>query len=49
MPESKVYFSDLRTSFKENLPSKLMRLMTEAGLEETVSSRNLAAIKLHFG
>ncbi|MDZ7696897.1 MAG: DUF362 domain-containing protein [Deltaproteobacteria bacterium] len=49
MSESKVYFSDLRTSFKENLPSKLMRLMTEAGLEETVRPRNLAAIKLHFG
>jgi uncharacterized Fe-S center protein len=49
MVEAKVYFSDLRTSFKENLPSKLMRLMAEAGLEETVGPRNLVAIKLHFG
>lgn len=46
---SKVYFSDLRTSPKENLPSKLARLMASAGLDEIVASRGLIAIKVHFG
>ncbi|HDZ91139.1 MAG TPA: DUF362 domain-containing protein [Deltaproteobacteria bacterium] len=49
MPQARVYFSDLRTSAKENLPSKLKRLMQEAGVEEVVAPRNLAAVKLHFG
>lgn len=49
MAISKVYFSDLRTSAKENLPSKLKRLMQSAGINDVVAARNLAAIKLHFG
>jgi len=49
MAISKVYFSDLRTSVKENLPSKLKRLMQSAGINDVVADRNLAAIKLHFG
>jgi len=49
MTISKVYFSDLRTSVKENLPSKLKRLMQTAGINDVVAARNLAAIKLHFG
>jgi len=49
MPSSKVYFTNLRTSAKENLPSKLVRLMNTAGLEETIMPRSLVAIKLHFG
>ncbi|MBW2111149.1 MAG: DUF362 domain-containing protein [Deltaproteobacteria bacterium] len=44
MPQARVYFSDLRTSAKENLPSKLKRLMQEAGVEEVVAPRNLAAL-----
>ena len=46
---SKVYFSDLRASAKENLPSKLVRLMDSAGLGEIIIPRGLIAIKLHFG
>ena len=49
MASQKVYFSDLRASVKENLLSKLIRLMDGAGIEEIISPRNLVAIKLHFG
>ena len=49
MPFSKVYFSDLRTSYKENLLSKLIRLMDNGGLEDIITPRGLVAIKLHFG
>jgi len=48
MSTSKVYFSNLRTSFKENLFAKLERLM-EGGLKAAVKQRDLVAIKLHFG
>ena len=49
MSFSKVYFSDLRTSYKENLLSKLVRLMDSGGLEDIITPRSLVAIKLHFG
>ncbi|OQX64470.1 MAG: 4Fe-4S ferredoxin [Desulfococcus sp. 4484_242] len=49
MDASNVYFCDLRTSMKENLPAKLRRLLDEAGLKEIISARNLVAIKIHFG
>ena len=49
MAMSKVYFSDLRTSFKENIFMKLNRLMETAGMDDVVAERNLTAIKLHFG
>ncbi len=46
---SQVYFTDLRTSFKHNLMSKLLMLMDSAGIEDIISPRNLVALKLHFG
>jgi uncharacterized protein len=49
MMASKVYFSDLRTSFKENIFIKLNRLLDEAGMDDAVAKRSLVAIKLHFG
>jgi uncharacterized protein len=49
MAASSVYFCDLRTSMKENLPTKLRRLIQTAGLEEIVCPRQLVAIKIHFG
>jgi uncharacterized Fe-S center protein len=49
MAVSNVYFCDLRTSMKENLPAKLKRLIETAGLKEIISTRNLVAIKIHFG
>ena len=49
MAFSKVYFTDLRASFKENLLSKLARLADTGGMGEILSPRSLVAIKLHFG
>ena len=49
MPASRVYFSDMRTSVKENLFTKLTRLLDSAGISEVVRSRALVAIKVHFG
>jgi uncharacterized Fe-S center protein len=49
MAATQVYFSDLKASAKENLPSKLARLMDSAGLDEIITPRALVAIKLHFG
>ncbi len=49
MPSSKVYFSDLRASVRENLLSKLVRLMGSGGLEDIITPRSLVALKLHFG
>ena len=47
--KSKVYFADLRASYKEGLIDKLGRLIRTAGLEKVVQERDLSAIKLHFG
>ena len=49
MSGSKVYFSDLRTTFKENIFLKLNRLLDAAEMDDTVTERGLVAIKLHFG
>jgi uncharacterized Fe-S center protein len=49
MKPSKVYLSDLRASTKENLLSKLKRLMDGAGFREILAPRDLVAVKLHFG
>jgi uncharacterized Fe-S center protein len=47
--KSNVYFIDLRATAKENLVSKLARLLDTAGLSETIKERDLVAVKLHFG
>lgn len=50
MPEATaVYFADLRTSPKENLSAKFLRLVEAAGLTQTLRPRGLVALKLHFG
>ncbi len=49
MAASTVYFSDLRSSAKRNLLMKLVELLDRGGLEDIVSSRDLVALKLHFG
>ncbi|HIJ81751.1 MAG TPA: DUF362 domain-containing protein [Desulfuromonadales bacterium] len=46
---SKVYFSDMRTSHKENLFDKIAKLLSSAGLAHTVAKGDLTAIKIHFG
>ena len=47
--KSKVYFIDLRTTYKENLPEKIGRLLDTAGLSKVITERDLVAVKLHFG
>ena len=49
MSESKVYFTDLRASAKENLLDKIIRLMEMLDLKRIILPRSLVAIKLHFG
>lgn len=47
--KSTVYFTDLSAGPKENLISKLGRLIEIAGLNQVVHKRDLVAVKLHFG
>ncbi len=49
MSLSKVFFSDLKASAKDNLLSKLIRLINQAGIKNIIAPRDLVAIKLHFG
>ena len=46
---SKVYFTDMRTSFTENLTKKLTRLIDRAGLGTIDFDHKFVAIKIHFG
>lgn len=45
----KVYFADLRASYRENLLDKLARLMDRAEFRGALSPRSFVALKLHFG
>ncbi len=49
MSTSKVYFTDMRSSAKENLLAKVVRLADMLNLKQIVPPRGLVAIKLHFG
>ena len=49
MGKSKVYFTDFRTKLGEGLPTKLRRLINEAGIGDIDMENKFAAIKLHFG
>lgn len=49
MEKSKVYFTNLRTNFNENLLEKLKRLITTAGIGNIDFTNKFAAIKIHFG
>lgn len=46
---SKVYFTDMRTSNRENLFDKIARLLTLAGLSQVIAKGDLTAVKIHFG
>ena len=46
---SQVFFSDMRTSSKENMFDKIARLLTLAGISRTVAEGDLTAVKIHFG
>ena len=49
MEKAKVYYTDLRTSFTENLPQKLERLIKTAGIGNIDFENKYTAIKIHFG
>lgn len=49
MGKSKVYYTNMHTSYRENLPQKLERLIKTAGIGDIDFSRKYAAIKIHFG
>ena len=49
MEKSKVYFTTMKTSFSENLPQKLERLIKTAGIGNIDFSNKYTAIKMHFG
>ncbi len=46
---STVHFADLRVVHRENLFTKLLRLLDAAGIEQIVRRGDLTAIKVHFG
>ncbi len=47
--KSKVYFADMRASYRESLPAKLTRLIDTAGLGGVDMTGKFVAIKIHFG
>jgi uncharacterized Fe-S center protein len=49
MMDSRVYFADMRTGSRENLFSKLERLLENGGLGALIAPGDLTAIKVHFG
>ena len=49
MQISKVYFTDMHASNKENLQQKLARLIKTAGIGQIDFNKKHAAIKIHFG
>lgn len=49
MEKSKVYYTSMKTSFSENLPQKLERLIKTAGIGEIDFDGKFTAIKIHFG
>jgi uncharacterized Fe-S center protein len=46
---AQVYFADMRAGMRENLHTKLERLVTKAGLPDKIGVGELVAIKMHFG
>ena len=49
MEKSKVYFTNLRTTFDCNLLKKLRKLILAAGIENIDFKNKYTAIKMHFG
>ncbi|MBR3476197.1 MAG: DUF362 domain-containing protein [Candidatus Methanomethylophilaceae archaeon] len=49
MPESKVYFTDMRCKLGESLLTKLDRLARAAGIDSIDMEKKFVAIKMHFG
>ena len=49
MARSKVYYTDMRTEYGNNLQQKLSKLITAAGIGSIDFDKKFAAIKIHFG
>ena len=49
MERSKVYFTDMRTTIGDGLPSKLKRLIKAAGIGNIDMDGKFVAVKMHFG
>lgn len=49
MEKAKVFYTDFRTTGRENLMQKLRRLCVTAGMKEIDFEDKYAAIKIHFG
>ena len=49
MKKSKVYFTNMHTTSRENLPQKLSRLIKTAGIDQIDFNKKYTAIKIHFG
>lgn len=49
MEKSKVYFTNMQATAKENLLQKLKRLIKSAGIDQIDFEKKYAAIKIHFG
>ena len=47
--ESKVYFTNLRTTPSSSLPAKMERLVKRAGIEKIDFTNQFVAVKIHFG
>lgn len=46
---SDVFFMDLQATSKENLPQKLSRLISTAGIHTILDKKDITAVKVHFG
>lgn len=46
---STVYFADMRADHKDNLFSKITRLLEQCGITERLDRDDLTAVKVHFG
>ena len=46
---SKVYYTNFRATYRENLPQKLARLVKKAGMLDIDFENKYTAIKIHFG
>ena len=49
MEKAKVYFTNMHTTYDENLTQKLARLITTAGIGNIDFEKKYAAVKIHFG
>jgi uncharacterized Fe-S center protein len=49
IPQSEVYFADVRVTPKDNMFEKFKRLLTALKIDSLIKPRDLVCIKLHFG